>query len=175
MGFFSFMTADTNKSITNVHSRYGALPVAVLIPKEYGGGYIEERSYDGYGEFGGCDVYDLIADWNYRYINIPDLKKPLREEFTDGKEGQMHYEGAFAEYELICSILADYQAGVKPRRMEKEYGGDWKWELGIYLLMDENRTCLKYDLKIVELANKQLAYEEVDGISVDADDQGYFY
>jgi len=175
MGFFSFMTADTKKSITNVHSRRGALPVAVLIPKEFGGGCIEERAYDGHGEFRGCDVYDLIAEWNFKHLEVSNLKKPLREEFEDGKEGQTDYEGELAQYELICSILADYQAGAKPCRMEKEYGGDWKRELGIYLLMDENRTCLKYDLKIVELFNRHLAYEEIEGVSKDADDQGYFY
>ena len=175
MGFFSFMTADTNKSITNVHSRQGALPVAVLIPAEYGGGCITEYSYDGYGEFGGCDVYELIVDWNYKYLEIPNLKEPLREEFEPGGDGQMYYEGELAQYELICSIIADYQNGMKPRRLEKEYGSDWKQELGIYLLMDENRACLKYDLKIVELTNKHLTYEEVEGISKDVDDQGYFY
>jgi len=172
MGFFSFMTADTKKSITNVHARSGALPVAVLIPEEYGGGIIEERSYDGYGRFGGRDVFELIAEWNYQHIDVSALKKPLREDFQDGERGQMYYEGAMAQHDLICSILEDYKKGLKPRKMSCEYGEDWKRILGIHLV-NESRNCLKYDLKIVEINGKNLVYEEIEGISTDADDQGY--
>lgn len=67
MGFFSWKTSDTNKSISNIHSIRGALPVYVLVPKEFQkeyGRYIEEKSYDGYGVFGNEDIYSLIAKWN---------------------------------------------------------------------------------------------------------------
>lgn len=64
MGFFSWMTCDTDKSISNRYSDRGTFPVYVLIPKEFGGGHIEECDYDGYGEFGGRDVYALVANWN---------------------------------------------------------------------------------------------------------------
>ena len=64
MGFFSWKTSDTNRSISNVHSSRGAFKVYVLIPNEFGGGYIEEDSYDGYGRFGGEDIYALVARWN---------------------------------------------------------------------------------------------------------------
>ena len=36
----------------------------VLIPKEFGGGHIEEHCYNGYGNFGEIDIYDLIPVWN---------------------------------------------------------------------------------------------------------------
>lgn len=48
MGFFSWITADTNKSISNAYSRLGTFPVYVLIPQEFGGGYIMETEYEGY-------------------------------------------------------------------------------------------------------------------------------
>lgn len=38
--------------------------VYLLIPKEFGGGHIVEHCYDGYGRFGGRDVYALVAQWN---------------------------------------------------------------------------------------------------------------
>lgn len=38
--------------------------VYLLIPKDFGGGHIEEHFYDGYGRFGGRDVYALVAQWN---------------------------------------------------------------------------------------------------------------
>jgi hypothetical protein len=40
----------------------------VLIPKEFGGGHIAEPCYDGYGNFGGTDIYDLIPVWNKAMI-----------------------------------------------------------------------------------------------------------
>lgn len=38
--------------------------VYVLIPAAFGGGHIHESFYDGYGNFGGFDIYDLLVDWN---------------------------------------------------------------------------------------------------------------
>lgn len=64
MGFFSWITSDTKRSISNMYSCRGTFPVYVLIPEEFGGGYIEEKSYQGYGNFGGRDIYALVAQWN---------------------------------------------------------------------------------------------------------------
>lgn len=61
MGFFSWKTSDTNKSISNVYSSRGALPVYLVTPF---GDYIKEDEYGGYGVFGGYDVYALVAKWN---------------------------------------------------------------------------------------------------------------
>ena len=177
MGFFSFMTADTNKSIHNVYSRKGALPVALLFPKEFHGGNAEEYFYEGYGKFGEqeYDVFELIVDWNYRYYEVANLKEPMREWYADDEDGQRFYERALYSYERICHILIDYQSGKTPEQMEKEYGSEWKRELGIRLRNEDNRKFLKYDLKIVEIENKHLSYEDVTSTSDDADDHGYFY
>ena len=66
MGFFSFTTADTKVSISNAHSKNGALPVAVLIPLDHMSDYeaLIEREYDGYGVFEGVDIYELLFFWN---------------------------------------------------------------------------------------------------------------
>lgn len=64
MGYFSWLTCDTERSISNRDSDRGTFPVYVLIPKEFGGGHIEETDYDGYGRFGGQDIYSLVARWN---------------------------------------------------------------------------------------------------------------
>lgn len=61
MGFFSWKTSDTNKSISNVYSTRGALPVYLITPKNE---KIFESSYEGYGDFGGYDAYALLANWN---------------------------------------------------------------------------------------------------------------
>ena len=61
MGYFSWKTADTNRSISNRDSIRGAFTVYLLCPN---GETIREDDYDGYGRFGGHDVYALLAKWN---------------------------------------------------------------------------------------------------------------
>lgn len=69
MGFFSWKTSDTNKSVSNIHSGKGVFPVHLLDPK---GGSIKELHYEGYGDFGGEDVYVLLALWNYEMLDLPE-------------------------------------------------------------------------------------------------------
>ena len=61
MGFFSWITGDTGKSIMNKYSEGGTLPVYLYCPN---GTKIYEPDYEGYGEFGGHDAYALLAQWN---------------------------------------------------------------------------------------------------------------
>lgn len=61
MGFFSWVTSDTKKSISNIYSGRGTFPVYVLCPD---GTRIREDAYEGYGKFGGKDIYALVALWN---------------------------------------------------------------------------------------------------------------
>ena len=61
MGFFSWMTSDTHRSISNRYSSRGALPVYLYCPD---GTKIYEPNYEGYGDFGGKDAYALLARWN---------------------------------------------------------------------------------------------------------------
>ncbi|WP_041914351.1 hypothetical protein [Selenomonas ruminantium] len=61
MGFFSWTTSDTERSISNMYSTKGALPVYLLCPD---GTKIHEQCYEGYGVFGGSDAYALLARWN---------------------------------------------------------------------------------------------------------------
>ena len=61
MGFFSWITSDTNRSISNRYSKLGTFPVYLLCPN---GERIMEDDYEGYGVFGGNDAYALLARWN---------------------------------------------------------------------------------------------------------------
>lgn len=63
MGFFSWLTVDGGKSISNSYSDLGALPVVLLVPQEFGKDIIEEE-YEGYGRFDEQDAYALLARWN---------------------------------------------------------------------------------------------------------------
>ena len=57
MGQFSWITSDTQRSVSNITP----FPVYVLCPD---GEIIEETDYEGYGIFGGRDIYQLVAEWN---------------------------------------------------------------------------------------------------------------
>ena len=61
MGFFSLHTQDTGKSIANQHSNRPTFTVFMLDDK--GNSWVEDN-YDGYGEFGGKDFYELLAEMN---------------------------------------------------------------------------------------------------------------
>jgi len=61
MGFFSFLTTDTNESIANIYSGRELFTVHVLDNK---GNVWSEHNYEGYGIFGGKDIYELIAEMN---------------------------------------------------------------------------------------------------------------
>jgi hypothetical protein len=61
MGFFSFKTQDTNRSISNRQSRRGTFTVFMHDDK---GNVYKESNYAGFGEFGGVDYYELLAEIN---------------------------------------------------------------------------------------------------------------
>ena len=61
MGFFSWKTQDTNKSIWNVHSGRKTLTVYMVDNK---GNKWREEGYEGYGDFGGKDYYALLDEMN---------------------------------------------------------------------------------------------------------------
>ena len=61
MGFFSWKTQDTDKSIANSHSINPTFEVTMIDNK--GNSWLE-KDYDGYGIFGGKDFYELLAEMN---------------------------------------------------------------------------------------------------------------
>ena len=61
MGFFSWKTSDTGRSIPNHYSGREVFTVHMITED---GRVFTEESYDGYGRFGGKDIYELIAELN---------------------------------------------------------------------------------------------------------------
>ena len=61
MGFFSWKTSDTNKSIPNIYSNRE--PFKVVMVDDKGNEWVETE-YDGYGVFGGKDYFELLAEMN---------------------------------------------------------------------------------------------------------------
>ncbi|KXX68894.1 hypothetical protein [Flammeovirga sp. SJP92] len=61
MGFFSWITQDTKRSVANVHSSKETFPVYLLDDK---GNIWKENHYNGYGDFRGKDYFELLAEMN---------------------------------------------------------------------------------------------------------------
>jgi hypothetical protein len=61
MGLFSWRTLDTDRSIPCVGANRDVFTVYLLDNK---GNKWEENAYDGYGEFGGKDYHELLAEMN---------------------------------------------------------------------------------------------------------------
>jgi hypothetical protein len=61
MGFFSWRTSDTNRSIPNIYSEVEPFTVHMITED---GQVFTEHEYNGYGEFGGKDFYELLAELN---------------------------------------------------------------------------------------------------------------
>ena len=61
MGFFSWHTNDTHDPIWNTYSGHDTKTVYMIDNK---GNTWREDNYEGYGDFGGKDYYELLAEMN---------------------------------------------------------------------------------------------------------------
>ena len=95
MGFFSWKTQDTNRSICNKYSGRRPFPVVMI---DNNNNQWKEYNYEGYGEFGGKDFYELLAEMN---------GKTTRDEGIDL---------AFSEKPFIS-----------PNLIEEKNSDTWKW------------------------------------------------
>lgn len=91
MGFFSWRTHDTGESISNAFSSRNALPVVMVDVKN--NRVHRELNYDGYGEFGGKDFYELFAELNNIGNDLtPDARRDLAiDVYYDNPDGDFHY------------------------------------------------------------------------------------
>jgi hypothetical protein len=77
MGFFSWMTADTNESVANCHSDHSNANKTPYLLQPNGEPSLGGEVYEGYGCFGDTDAYEWLADIN-------ELPKECRERRIDG-------------------------------------------------------------------------------------------
>lgn len=170
MGFFSWKTSDTNRSIANCYSKRRTFTVFVLCPD---GTAIREDKYEGYGDFGGYDIFELVAEWNKDNLTIDYLDKPKRNNWDKSEEGELWYQSALNRYHRDCNMLDDYKSGKDDVYMLGQYGEDWKRIIGINIACyDRQNEALKYPIKFVQ--NPNLNYDDVKP-SKSCPNQGYFY
>lgn len=169
MGFFSWMYADTNNS-----ENLKIDGVAYLRTPE--GEIIVETWYDGYGRFGGYDIYDLVVDWNKQHLSIDMLEKPERNSWADTPEGEKNYQyWGVQRYNNLCDSLTDFLAGKDNDYMEEKYGSSWKREIGIEIACyDKDNEKLPYPIKVFKTRKGAENYHCYPASKGD-DKQGYWY
>lgn len=120
---------------------------------------IYEGSYDGYGHFGGHDIYELVADWNRKYISVSNLRIPHRSSFCTGQRGNQAYIRAVERYKKMSDCISDFTRGSSDNYMAINYGEDWKREIGIAIAVyDSQNITLKFPIKI---CSHESVYEDV--------------
>ena len=109
--------------------------------------HIVEHYYNGYGDFGGHDIYDLVVDWNKNYLTaiIKDLKEKnvIKVLLTPEMEeiAKAFQEDNDEELRDILERCPEYE--------RKE----WKRTLGIIISCRNNEN-IPYPIKIVN--NKRI-------------------
>lgn len=96
MGFFSWNTADTNKSIMNTNT--GRATVCTVLWSD--GERWEDVTTDGYGRFGGKDIYQVMADKN----GLEGRAAALDVVFQNGN---MDFTGAAAKGYIVPKFVSD--------------------------------------------------------------------
>ena len=104
---------------------------------------IKESCYEGYGIFGGHDVYELVVDWNKDHLTeIPSI--PGFKTWCD-PDAFYAIMKAYQEDDKVALQAAIEAAQKKNNCVFRE---DWKRAVGIYIAC-QNNALLPYPIKIV--------------------------
>lgn len=123
MGQFSWMYADKENKESLLIGEKAYIPCP-------DGSVIQEHFYDGYGRFGGNDIFELVAEWNKNTLSIEQFQAPFRNDFNRSK-------------------IEDFKSGKDEEYMEKTYGPIWKREIGIMIACDnEQNNALMFPIKV---------------------------
>jgi hypothetical protein len=124
MGFFSWKTCDTNESIANNCSTRPTFTVHMIAPD---GRVFTEPNYEGYGEFGGKDFYDLLCELN----GLPEDRGAGIDLVFKGNPNGDNTPGViypkFVREYLNNNVVAQYNSLPNPESCEAQgffYGGD---------------------------------------------------
>lgn len=105
---------------------------------------IIEHYYDGYGEFDGHDIYELVVDWNKEYL------EEIFGRMSEGHWGYRLKEVAIAfqndnEAKMREEIERLITSGIEARWLKDE----WKRHIGIAIACDdEDNRNLPFPIKI---------------------------
>ena len=132
MGFFSWNTCDTGESIANNCSTRPTFTVHMIAPD---GRVFTEPDYEGYGEFGGKDFHELLAELNGL---APDRSLGIDLTFKNNPNGDNTPGVIYPKFVEILEddVVAQYNSLPNPESCEAqgffysdEEEDDWEdWE-----------------------------------------------
>lgn len=166
MGFFSWKTQDTNKSIPSTYSSKKARPVYLCDNR---GNHWYEANYEGYGRFGGKGFYELLAEMNGK----------TKDDLSDGQE--MRDLGIKLNFGINAIHNLKTNKTYKGGGIDFFHWGNDILEDGMSAsqLIDSGEW---YRIKIKEdnivhpnLVEKLDGWEYTDAAPEDCEYQGYFY
>jgi hypothetical protein len=175
MGFSSFKTSDTQKSISNSYSSRGALPVHMITED---GQVFTEEEYEGYCDFGGKNVHVLIGEMNgitgkdEEDVRLKVIQLIYTTIITNGKRSYTAGGKDFFNWETPLKA----EGGKTPNQLVAE---GWKQEYPYGYGNFE--ACAKAGLKMPKfvetLPSKKDWKKSWDALPYpeDCEDQGYFY
>lgn len=165
MGQFSWIYSDTHKPVINDRETDTYLLVPEPFQKKYGKA-IYENCYSGYGDFGGYNVYELVALWNRNCLPTESRcqKKPLLSDYyVHGKEDAFSrdaFNSAIKRWEENRNKLVDFASGMTVSDMKAKYGNFCIMDIGLYIACyDDDNAALKYPIKIT---SKIMDYADVE-------------
>ena len=169
MGQFSWLDCKTREQVLDDVRR----DVFVLVPKEFGGGHIKEKCYDGYGNFGEYDIYELVAIWNRETATKENMREPKREEWGIGEDADRWFASAHKRYLADVEKLELFKEGIPEEAMVELYGENYLRLIGINIACyDEQNAALAYPIKITH--DPEAIYEDC-GPSDSDPNQGWQY
>lgn len=158
MGFFTFTDARCHPdSISKIRGgTYAKSDIInydgyarLLCPT---GADIIETSYEGYGIFGGHDVYELVTEWNRTHL------KRIFSELADTDKAKS--DSTFpqirkaAEIYACCTADEHIDAAIKQNISDPHIRQRWKRCIGIAIAYGENNLRLPYPIKITKWKSK---------------------
>ena len=163
MGQFSWLDCISGKQIVDDKVK----DVYVLIPKEFGGGHIVEHCYNGYGDFGGYDIYDLVATWNRKILSEkPNYFFPYaikraqwisekygwKSDYSERIDIQIHNKEWYEFYKDL-NLSEEEVINAMTTKCNLKYPYEWRY-IGIDIACyDEDNAALPYPIKITYDAN----------------------
>ncbi len=171
MGFFTWTDAKfenpkENKRTSDYDRKYVVgynKEVRLLKPDDT---CIIEPCYDGYGMFGGHDIYDLVAEWNAAHFK--EILVDMAANATEADKNAYPPNGIYDEKTLRPimeawqehgeTAAAETAAKIAENSGSKYLQKEWKRSIGICIACgDENRR-LPFPLKVT--TRKRLKYSE---------------
>lgn len=167
MGCFSWMFADTDNQKRLVMEK----PACIICPDN---SIIVEREYEGYGVFGGQDIYDLVADWNREYLSQHPEFVVKQHGSVQGDDGKLlpfpdKRVDEFSWYPLFADLSKTPAEITEEMQKQEPY---WEYRhIGIELACyDDQNAALPFPIKVC--LKPYYKYEDLPASECDPD-QGF--